>query len=107
MTTPLTFLFTDLENSTPLWEKFPAEMQQAASQHDILIRRIIKHHQGVVVKTTGDGFHAAFESPSDAVAAAIASQQAITAEQGRKVLVKRIRIGLLFLPIRDKLELND
>ena len=33
---PLTFLFTDLENSTPLWEKFPDEMQRVSARHDAL-----------------------------------------------------------------------
>ena len=39
---PLTFLFTDLENSTPLWEQFPDEMQQASARHDALMRAIIE-----------------------------------------------------------------
>ena len=77
---PLTFLFTDLENSTPLWEQFPDEMRIASARHDALIREIIEAHQGRVVKTTGDGFHAVFESPSDGVAAALNGQQAIYAE---------------------------
>ena len=34
----LTFLFTDLENSTPLWEKHPDLMQELAARHDALIR---------------------------------------------------------------------
>jgi len=77
---PLTFLFTDLENSTPLWEQFPDEMRQASARHDALMRAIIEQHHGRVVKTTGDGFHAVFEAPSDGVAAALAGQQALTAE---------------------------
>jgi class 3 adenylate cyclase len=65
MTTSLTFLFTNLENSTPLWERFPDDTQQASARHDALIREIIELHQGRVVKTTGDGYHAVFESPSE------------------------------------------
>jgi predicted ATPase/class 3 adenylate cyclase len=76
----LTFLFTDLENSTPLWENHPVEMRPASARHDALMRGIIEQHRGRVVKTTGDGFHAVFESPTDAVAAALAGQQAIGAE---------------------------
>ena len=76
----LTFLCPDLAGSTPLWEKFPDEMRQASARHDALIRAILEQHRGRVVKTTGDGFHAVFESPSDGVAAALAGQQAITAE---------------------------
>ena len=33
MSAPLTFLFTDLENSTSLWERFPDEMQPAMARH--------------------------------------------------------------------------
>ena len=58
---PLTFLFTDLENSTPLWEKYPDDMQQASARHDVLMRGAIEQYRGRVVKTTGDGFHAVFE----------------------------------------------
>jgi predicted ATPase/class 3 adenylate cyclase len=77
---PLTFLFTDLENSTPLWEQFPVEMQPASAQHDELLRAVIEGHTGRVVKTTGDGFHAVFESPAEAVAAALDGQLRLAAE---------------------------
>lgn len=77
---PFTFLFTDLENSTPLWENNPDEMQQASAQHDTLMRTIIEQHGGRVVKTTGDGFHAVFDSPSDGVAVALEGQQKLAAE---------------------------
>jgi class 3 adenylate cyclase len=55
---PLTFLFTDLEGSTSLWENFPDEMREAVARHDVLMCGIIEKHRGRVVKTTGDGFHA-------------------------------------------------
>ncbi|HEY5573568.1 MAG TPA: adenylate/guanylate cyclase domain-containing protein, partial [Anaerolineales bacterium] len=92
---PLTFLFTDLENSTPLWENYPDEMRQASARHDALLRAIIEGHRGRVVKTTGDGFHAVFESPAEGIAAALAGQQAIAAEpwSGRIGSLK-VRIGL-------------
>lgn len=75
-----TFLFTDLEESTPLWERYRALMHELSVRHDTLIRRAIESHHGRVVKTTGDGFHAVFENATDAVAAAIAGQQAMLAE---------------------------
>ena len=46
-----TFLFTDLENSTPLWENHPNLMQELAARHDVLIRVAIEAHRGRVVKT--------------------------------------------------------
>ena len=92
---PLTFLFIDLENSTPLWENFPEEMRTASARHDALMRASIEQHRGRVVKTTGDGFHAVFESPSDGVAAALAGQQAITAEPWPETLGSfKVRMGL-------------
>lgn len=95
MTVPLTFLFTDLENSTPLWEQFPDEMQQASARHDVLMRAIIEQHGGRVVKTTGDGFHAVFEAPSMGVAAALVGQHAITAEPWpASTGALKIRMGL-------------
>ncbi len=95
MTGPLTFLFTDLENSTPLWENFPDEMRQASARHDALLQRVIEQHRGRVVKTTGDGFHAVFESPLDGVAAALDGQQALTAEAWPEATGPlKVRMGL-------------
>jgi predicted ATPase/class 3 adenylate cyclase len=92
---PLTFLFTDLENSTPLWEKYPNDMQQASARHDVLMREVIEQHKGRVVKTTGDGFHAVFESPLDGVAAALAGQQRIAVEVWPTTIGSpKVRMGL-------------
>lgn len=77
---PLTFLFTDLQDSTPLWEKFPDEMQQASARHDALLREAVESNRGSVIKTMGDGIHAAFESPLDSVLATLAAQHALAAE---------------------------
>jgi predicted ATPase/class 3 adenylate cyclase len=92
---PITFLFTDLENSTSLWEKYPHDMQQASARHDALMRGIIEKHKGRVVKTTGDGFHAVFPSPSDGVAAAMSGQQRLAAEPWPPVMGSlKVRMGL-------------
>jgi predicted ATPase/class 3 adenylate cyclase len=91
----LTFLFTDLENSTPLWEKFPDEMQRVSARHDALLREAIEMHGGRIVKTTGDGFHAVFESPLDAVAATLSGQQALSAEPWPAACGEvKVRMGL-------------
>ena len=70
----ITFLFTDIEGSTQLWERHPESMQAALARHDELLRRAIESHNGRVVKTTGDGAYAAFSTASDALAAALAAQ---------------------------------
>ncbi len=92
---PVTFLFTDLENSTPLWEKYPDEMQGASARHDALMRTIIEEHRGRVVKTTGDGFHAVFDSPSDGVAASLTGQQRLATEPWPTAIGPfKVRMGL-------------
>ena len=58
----VTFLFTDLESSTRLWEEYPDAMPAALARHDELLRAAIEAHDGRVVKTTGDGVHAVFAS---------------------------------------------
>jgi predicted ATPase/class 3 adenylate cyclase len=76
----LTFLFTDLEGSTSLWEQYPELMQTVSARHDELLRAVFEGNGGRVVKTTGDGFHVVFASPADGIAAALAGQQAIATE---------------------------
>ncbi len=51
----VTFLFTDVEDSTRLWDDFPDAMQECLARHDEILRTAIDTHDGVIVKTTGDG----------------------------------------------------
>ena len=73
----VTFLFTDIEGSTHLWESYPDAMQAALAQHDALMRAAIESHAGRVFKVVGDAFCAAFATAGDALAAAIAAQRAL------------------------------
>ena len=66
-----TFLFTDIEGSSLMWEEDAERMAQAVARHDALLRDVVGAHRGRVVKTTGDGIYAAFVDPADCVAAAI------------------------------------
>jgi len=61
----VTFLLTDVEASTALWEEAPQAMRTALARHDALLRAAIVEHHGHVVKTTGDGFHALFRLVDD------------------------------------------
>ena len=70
----VTFLFTDLEGSTRLWEQYPNEMRAALARHDAILRDTVAAHDGHVVKTTGDGLHAVFATATEATAAAIDGQ---------------------------------
>ena len=76
----VTFLFTDVEGSTRLWEEHSEAMQGALARHDQILREAIEGNDGHVVKTTGDGFHAAFATAADAVLAAVSGQLALARE---------------------------
>ena len=56
----ITFLFTDIEGSTKLWEQHPEAMRLALARHDELLRQAIEDNNGYVFKTVGDAFCAAF-----------------------------------------------
>jgi predicted ATPase/class 3 adenylate cyclase len=90
----VTFLFTDLEGSTRLWEEYPDAMQSALARHDELLRAAIEAHDGRVVKTTGDGVHAVFASVRDALSAAVEAQFALGAEVWEKTGPLRVRMGV-------------
>jgi predicted ATPase/class 3 adenylate cyclase/Tfp pilus assembly protein PilF len=73
----VTFLFTDIEGSTRLWERFPEAMKMALKRHDELLRVAIEAHTGYVFKTVGDAFCAAFANAQDALGAAISIQRSL------------------------------
>ena len=76
----VTFLFTDLEGSTRLWEQLPDAMRGAMARHDEILRDAVDKRGGVVVKTTGDGLHAAFARAHEAIAAAVDAQRRLAEE---------------------------
>lgn len=75
-----TFLFTDIEGSTRLWELHASAMDKALHRHDGLLRRAIESAGGTVFKTVGDAFCAVFATAGEALRASIDAQQAIAAE---------------------------
>src|SRR6188474_2278023 len=91
---PLTFLFTDVEGSTRLWEQNPESMRAALARHEVILGAAIAEADGEVVKTTGDGLMAVFAEPPRAVTAAVAAQRALLAETWPTGCAIRVRIGI-------------
>jgi predicted ATPase/class 3 adenylate cyclase/Tfp pilus assembly protein PilF len=73
----VTFLFTDIEGSTTLWEQIPDAMRPALAYHDGLVRDAIESNGGCIVKSTGDGVHAVFAVAADALTAGVFLQRAL------------------------------
>jgi class 3 adenylate cyclase/tetratricopeptide (TPR) repeat protein len=90
----VTFLFTDIKDSTRLWEEHPVAMRDALARHDALVRAAVVEHRGYVVKTTGDGVLAAFGTAPDALTGAVAAQQALLAEPWGATGPLSVRMGL-------------
>ena len=91
----VTFLFTDIEGSSRLWESYPEAMSEALARHDEILRTVIEANDGHVVKTTGDGFHAVFSTATHALEAALEAQRALLREEwGEKIGPLRVRMAL-------------
>jgi predicted ATPase/class 3 adenylate cyclase len=84
----VTFLFTDIAGSTRLWEEDPVRMQPAMAHHDAIARAAVAQHRGTLVKMTGDGVHAAFDDPLDAVSAALQMQLELARMQPLRLEVR-------------------
>lgn len=90
----VTFLFTDIEGSTRLWEQHPRAMRVALVQHDEILRQAVEANRGHVFKTGGDGFCVAFDTAPDALAAAFAAQLALQQAEWKEVDPLRVRMAL-------------
>ena len=92
----VTFLFTDIEGSTQLWERYPEAMKTALANHDALLREAIESHNGQIIKTTGDGAHAVFVTALDGITTAITAQRMFKNSELMKSLEfpLRVRMGL-------------
>jgi len=76
----VTFLFTDIEGSTRLWQQHPYVMSDALARHEAILRQAIERHHGAVFRTVGDAVCAAFAHALDGLNAALAAQRALHAE---------------------------
>ncbi len=96
----VTFVFTDVEGSTRLWQEHPDAMSDVLARHDAIVRDAVVNHDGRVVKSTGDGVHAVFAVPSDAVDAASMSSARCTPRRG--VTSDRCACGSVSTPARPR-----
>jgi predicted ATPase/class 3 adenylate cyclase len=90
----VTFLFSDIVGSTPLWESQPVGMAKALEIHNTALRSAIETHGGVVFKTVGDAFQAAFPTAPQALRAAIAGQRALQDAPWNELGELKVRMGL-------------
>jgi class 3 adenylate cyclase len=90
----VTFLFTDIQGSTRLWEEHPEAMRPALARHDALLREAIERHGGSIFAGGGDGLCAAFATAPEALNAALAAQQALMKQAWPESVPIRVRMAL-------------
>jgi class 3 adenylate cyclase len=92
----VTFLLTDIEGSTPLWDQQPEAMAAAVARHEEIVGGTVHGHRGQLIKARGEGDStlSVFQHASDAVAAAMALDEALRAEPWRESLDLSTRIAL-------------
>ena len=92
----VSFLMTDVEASTRLWERDAQATGQAIARHEQLLAGAIGSFGGTVIKSRGEGdsVFAVFERAGDAAAAALAGQRALLAERWATPVAIRVRMAI-------------
>jgi len=89
-----TFLFTDIEGSTKLWESIPEKMKAALARHHEILQEAISSNGGIAFQIVGDAFCAAFPTASSAISAALTAQQNLHLEKWDLPFSIRVRMGI-------------
>jgi class 3 adenylate cyclase len=89
----VTFLFSDIENSTQLAREHPESWEVVRSRHHAILRQALEYNNGFVFQIIGDSFCAAFHKAGDALKAAITAQQDLQNEPWHEVTIY-VRIGI-------------
>lgn len=89
----VTFLFTDIEGSTGLWERYPQQMQSAFRRQEAILRETVAQFGGYTYKMIGDAFQIAFETAPSALCAALETQRRLHAEPWGETPI-RVRMAL-------------
>lgn len=90
----VTFVFTDIEGSTRLWQSMPQAMAISHARHNAILREAIQANYGFVFQIVGDSFCAAFHNAADGMRAVLAAQNGLTAETWNETGPLKVRMGL-------------
>ncbi|HKY50325.1 MAG TPA: adenylate/guanylate cyclase domain-containing protein, partial [Candidatus Limnocylindria bacterium] len=90
----VTFLFTDIEGSTRLWQVYPTAMKEALARHHALLQHAVDSHDGYLFQIVGDAICAAFRSAADGLGAALTAQHALARESWGQTGPLRVRMAL-------------
>lgn len=90
----VTFVFTDIEGSTKLWEAHPETMRVSLARHDALVREAVDASNGQVFKTIGDAFCVAFSNATQAVEGALAAQLLLLRESWPAETPIKVRMAI-------------
>lgn len=90
----VTLVFTDIEGSTRLWERYGDAFKASLDAHNQIIRKALAAHSGYEVKTEGDAFFAVFARPIDAALFSLDVQRELPGIRLSGEDSIRVRIGL-------------
>ncbi|MGB3686897.1 MAG: adenylate/guanylate cyclase domain-containing protein [Ornithinimicrobium sp.] len=90
----VSYLFTDIEGSTALWDAAPTAMSLAQARHDGILQRAFEFCGGYVFSISGDGYGVAFATAGRALDAALAIQRDLSAESWPAGVEVRVRSGV-------------
>lgn len=102
MSIEATFLFTDIEGSTRLWEDHPDEMEAALEWHDRVATRIVERHGGRVFKHVGDALFAVFPGAREAIEAAVEGQKKLNSVDAVKGFPLKVRMAAHTGPAQER-----
>jgi class 3 adenylate cyclase len=90
----VTFLFTEIEQSTDHARRLGEEFGALRAEHRRVLRGAFGDYGGHEIDTAGDGFFVAFQRAADAVTAAAAAQRALAETESTREAKLRVRMGL-------------
>ncbi len=72
-------LFTDIFQSTRLWERFPQDFGEALERHNTTVEETVLSHSGEIMKNLGDGYIAIFNTADECVRSGVEIQKKLRA----------------------------